>query len=873
MSATSRKSNLEKAWDTYKVNPRWIEDNNHHDHNFFCLRKKIYRLASKTESDSEEIPVWGSSVEDIGPVFGIGVGLYFRRMLALFWLLLAYGIVLLPQANYYASRQYNDLSDDSMDYMTKFTRILLIGSAVCTDYQSVEVTVNCDPSSQKCTGRYAEECPLLTHLGIYDFIGSSITFICAILAVCWYMKLVQEIDTSQQTPKDYSIVVHNPAATEDDPDKWKEFFEQRFGQVAYVTVTRKNKLLLKALAKRRDIIQEFRDTIAGFEELSFEESHHQIMMRARLMSDEDRRFESNGLDGTSENDAFDGFSEKSKLIAKPGLCSRMAVALSTFWAGLREASWNKYEKREAARVLYDEYKKVDAKIMKLKNKKYDVCKVFVTFVHEESQRNALKALTTGYIPTLLKKSFIKLENRYNGNEILYVEEPPEPTDIVWYNLENHRYIYIEAIIAVLVNGVIITLCYLYIVFLKSMTHSLITALGISLVNALLPQILYMTSFGEIHVTEGEKQVWLFKKLTFARVMNTAIINFVTTDFASVLSSDEIRTIQSILIVDAIVSPTINLLDLSGLFKRHIRSRFAQTQTSLMACFTKTDWQLGERYASMSKTLFVALFYAALYPPGMFIAALCFMYTYWVDKYLLLRKWKKPPQFDSRFAYQAVQQTMICVLAHILVTANWYFEWPFDNVVLTDEGFKFQHKENVHPSDYSTWYKTLIIRPASWQNADQRQLVLIYGTSALALTIFMLIFFFGNNLVYYCTRLFYGFYRPLRSTTPIPFYEAKNAYVQAYVPMCYPSEKETVGALIAAECQNLTTHDHLPILNLTEMCRLPKMITLKRLKQVQQDLSHPAEIVQKMNDTKKTNVALDFNEDERKMLFGSVKGYL
>lgn len=46
-----------------------------------------------------------------------------------------------------------------------------------------------------------------------------------------------------------------------------------------------------------------------------------------------------------------------------------------------------------------------------------------------------------------------------------------------------------------------------------------------------------------------------------------------------------------------------------------------------------------------KTVFVGLFYSAIVPTGIIVTAVAMQTLYWVDKYSLLRLWKRPPVTD------------------------------------------------------------------------------------------------------------------------------------------------------------------------------------------------------------------------------------
>lgn len=49
------------------------------------------------------------------------------------------------------------------------------------------------------------------------------------------------------------------------------------------------------------------------------------------------------------------------------------------------------------------------------------------------------------------------------------------------------------------------------------------------------------------------------------------------------------------------------------------------------------WLLAERYTDVIKTIFVGLFYSAIFPTSLFITSLAMAIVYWVDKACLFYK--------------------------------------------------------------------------------------------------------------------------------------------------------------------------------------------------------------------------------------------
>jgi len=647
--------------------------------------------------------IWKSDLD----IFGIGIGLYFRKIQVLFVLTLAYGILLLPISSYYISDSYSGGQNTTRNgtIQTQPVPFYLQGSAVCLDYVTVEVTVGCD--SEVCYGRAADDCTLDFKNGVYSFLSVMVLFLCCILGrVIQTYYCLPDIDMSQQTSQDYSLVVNNPP-DEDDPDVWKKFFNN-YGQVAFVTIARANHNFLSALVRKKE---------ADFELACIEQNLCTIV------------------------------ESKGKVELDP-------------------------------------------------TKKFPVSRVFVTFFTEYGQRLALRKLGKK------KFGFPDLEEKDKFQSIsLRVEEAAEPSEIIWDNVHTPAFFaFIQGIVSGLLTLVLCVICFFYIFVLKKFEGSFFarfTGIGIALINSILPILLKWGTAYETHGNEGTKQKSLFVKLAAARFANTAIINFLTTNFSDTLGTDSLWTIQAILVADAIIMPTTELVMVivGGFLNRQILCRFyANDKLKLRSFFGAVEWNIGERYTSITKTAFVALFYATIYPPGLLIAAVCFLYTYWVEKYFLLCHWKRPPMFSDHLSAHAHGLLMFSLLTHLLITANWYYMWPFDNTVRTDAGYALQNKNSI-TVDYRSWYRFFYVTPQPWHGEEQGMLVRIYGDASLII--------FSGLFVYYLFQWFrwlffyfwFGNYRECGDPQPQHFDTVPG--IKAYVPMCTMPSNSMVGPLGAA----------------------------------------------------------------------------
>lgn len=190
--------------------------------------------------------------------FGTGVAVYFETLRALVVICFLAWVLYLPSLLYYSSTNYDPLSQPS--------KLLLQGSIMCSTTEWVPCPT-CNPDDWK-PQRIATTTPPgqifvlknacasmqywpqgLNHFIVFAFL------LVAILALGHHQKRLRlQYDEEVLTAQDFSLSVYNPPADATDPNEWKAFFEQ-FGTVVYCTVALDNEDLIKALVKRRALLQ------------------------------------------------------------------------------------------------------------------------------------------------------------------------------------------------------------------------------------------------------------------------------------------------------------------------------------------------------------------------------------------------------------------------------------------------------------------------------------------------------------------------------------------------------------------------------------------------------------------------------------------
>ncbi|CAM9360856.1 unnamed protein product [Phaeothamnion confervicola] len=445
------------------------------------------------------------------------------------------------------------------------------------------------------------------------------------------------VDESVQTAQDYTVEVFDPQDDADDPQEWADFFGQQFGKVCYVTIARNNGPLLALLFQRRQLADTYR--LLGFSRAA-----------ARV------------------RDLLDGRT------APPGVLLSLAQRL-----GVRrdEDYWLMHLVLTTVKIN---------RMLRAGN--FPVTKVssndgfyghsgvvFVVFEAEEGQRRALKSLTTGYIPAALDlPGLVRDDHRFRGRNVLNIGEAVEPSEVVWQNLDiGPGYRLLQQALTVLLTLGVVTAAFFAISALDD-SSSTYAAFGASALSSGLPGVIKALVRIEKHVDASDQQESLVLKLLAARLATTAIIIFLTTEWYTWLHEDSLSAVQTILLSDALLDPTVKLLNIEGLIRKHWSAPAAPTQEAANAYMEGVVWNLGERYTDMIKTLFLSMFYAALVPTGLFISASAFLGNYFVDRYMLLRNWQVPPQLDASLAKQLRPAIMFAVLGHLVVTRLWYYSW-------------------------------------------------------------------------------------------------------------------------------------------------------------------------------------------------------
>lgn len=318
-----------------------------------------------------------------------------------------------------------------------------------------------------------------------------------------------------------------------------------------------------------------------------------------------------------------------------------------------------------------------------------------------------------------------------------------------------------------------------------------------------------------------------------RWANTAIVITIITPFTSTLAEGElIQQIYALFFAEIVTTNLIQLLDPMGHIERHLLAPRAATQDAMNLKMRGQVVELAERYTNMTKILFLALWYSAVYPGALFLCCFALLINYFTDRFSLMRTWKKPPMLGTKMSEFSRRYFFSLALVAMAVMSSYYWAaFPFDNLcedgeatasfaglyrVLMDgkellitvesnetaykycnqDFFRFPKSEWAFP-----FVSELQLDGQEWMTGDQEIITDIYGWSAVAVIgLILLGFVYGWYNGFMST--FRGTYKPNGDVQGINFSDVPS--ISCYIPevessvFSYP--------LLACNVDNITNKD-------------------------------------------------------------------
>ena len=771
--------------------------------------------------------------------FGVGVGMYFTTTMWFGIMLLVCGLIQLPTTLYFASPAYDGANDRDGALLAS---VHLIGSASCLDQERVCLDAACsayagefhypdfgapryspdyDAAAQAWRDRglklfdddgaersaravagsslgeaFGERltvglrgCDVREAFGYADL--AMMVFLAAALLVLGRIqdKESEDLDLSEQTAQDYSIIVEDPNPEIVDPDEWKEWFEAKFGPVFMVTVCLNNGRLVKLFKRKRFLEKEI-------ELETLEEEKYAAKPAANADGDGDAAASGGGKG-----------SKRKSVVTKERNAEIVALEATQRSKSCFKRAMEALGLDPTLDYFNLELLKVNQAIDDLTSDAvFTATKVFITFNDEKSQRKCLRKLAVGLVPAWLDlKSSLEEEYHLDGN-VLHVREAPEPSTVIYENLEvGWRRRAVEQLTSWAVVAIFLVVTYVTVLLCFGGGYPALGAVVISLWNSVLPEVVrvLVTMFETHHTTDQVEDSFIAKTICARAFCSAVILYLVGLEHpSSFLSPYFVGSVHSVLVADAVTSPVIRMMDLMGLLKRYVLIPIAGTEDRARAMNVGTDYLLAERYTDLVKTVFMSLFFGALFPLGYFYSAFACLVSFWVDKFCLLRVFRQKPPVGDKLTKVTRTFAACIILVHALVTAHFYYAWPFDNLcevpgaelgplglqradslgARTDAVFEPCRAMADSSGHEGLWFLPPV-RDEAWFSDDgaQQNLVFFYNIVALATLGYIFLSYFGASSGGLLYSLFFYRHKPVGAATDIPFdaVDDKEGYVPQF----------------------------------------------------------------------------------------------
>lgn len=717
--------------------------------------------------------------------FGLGVGLYFSTLRAIIVIMLCAGLMNLPNFFYFYSSDYN-----AGEEQYNITDLMLLGSAICLDTSWVPC-LDCNNTEYK--GDFARdrvvEGQLLVSLSNTSAVGTTMPFVLrnncnganneqAVISYAtlfWVMlgtiglsmylqRMEVAFDEDEQTAQDYSIVIDNPPGDATDPKEWHNFFKQSFdgAHATTVTIAVDNDLLVRSLVERRELLRKIEMMVEPGTPLD-------TLSLAGIAAKEERERKFFGI-------------LKAKLVPGiPELFGRVVV--------------------------------LNARVQGLAQQDYPATKVFIAFETEEAQRHVLSSLNFGSMDVNGNKvtKVVDPKHLFRGSLLLGVSEPDEPNTIRWQDLNEKTKDRIrQQLLTLFATACAIFLIALIIYMLNSQSAAF-AAIGIALFNSAFPIFAKLLTSLEAHASESGKQRSLYFKIAFFRWVNTAVVLTIITPFTSIVNSagtpdgSLINKVRALFFAEIVTTTVIQLVDPVGHIQRHFLAPRATTQDAMNINMQGQPFELAERYTNMTKVLFLALWYSAIYPGALLLCALALFINYFTDRFSLMRTWKRAPHLGAEMSkFSRRYFFSMAIVAMAVISSYYWAAFPFDNVCPSEgddaiagewllngnltvavlpgdlmhkrclqDFFRFKAEDPSFP-----FVSKFQLPGQEWMTREQETITDIFGWTAVAVSILVFLIFMYTGFQSLIS-IFRGTYDPCGDDQGINFSDVPS--INTYVP--------------------------------------------------------------------------------------------
>ena len=129
----------------------------------------------------------------------------------------------------------------------------------------------------------------------------------------------------------------------------------------------------------------------------------------------------------------------------------------------------------------------------------------------------------------------------------------------------------------------------------------------------------------------------------------------------------------------------------------------------------------------------------LSPASFIVAALSIFMIYFIDQFLLFRRWKAVPMFGPELKKRLRQFISLAVCGHLYISATFAYSWPMDAAYMhSDQSFE---RVNKAPR-YYPW----MMEKQYWHSSYQGQVLAAYKWFFYASLIVVIYGFLGKSVL-------------------------------------------------------------------------------------------------------------------------------
>ena len=351
--------------------------------------------------------------------------------------------------------------------------------------------------------------------------------------------------------------------------------------------------------------------------------------------------------------------------------------------------------------------------------------IFITFETMKEQEKFLDQFPKNFIMNLLisiknQKYFLcgcfiskKKKKEFFLKKNIKVEVAPEPEDVIFENLQYSSFQRnLRIIFTYFLSFVIIAICLAIILSLNQVqikkiknSNSNITLIkyGLSLlITVVVSTVNLIFQICLDYITKIEKQLSMTDlylslsiKLTIFTFITSAIVPFISNYYIANEGDYDllVTNMATIFLSNSLLTPIFWIFNFNYLIKQiqicwiEKQKKHNLTQRILNSIYELPDMEISYKYSFIVRSLMMSFFYIPIFPLGMLISFIGFIFGYFLEKLNFSRMYKRPEMLNSRICefysnYFILNFFMLGVGDYVFIKDNYRNKsWAICNILL------------------------------------------------------------------------------------------------------------------------------------------------------------------------------------------------